>query len=318
MIANPERTVVVSSVGWVDHDVLWRFDVPTAHAARIPLGSGARHLSLHSSGSSHFAVGHHFDGERFELTVRLFSDPTRVLARAAVTEREMSLSGDPEVWEQVPRLYVAYLRFPPWKDFVLFLVSAGTGQIEVQRFAWYDDTYDKGYQGIIDVLEAPGEGSALVSVQRSSQVIVHDLATGHKRASFELAGRGGNPKLDFRSSAQEIWASDYDTMVVVDGKTWRVIRRARLQGAAGGTQQFIGDYSFGPDEGSCVVARPFSGDVVGIDPSTLRIKRTARLGRQPLEVAALPEGEVLARDWKTGDVLRGKLERRWVCRITGR
>ena len=65
MIANPERTVVVSSVGWVDHDVLWRFDVPTADAARIPLGSGARHLSLHSSGSSHFAVAHHFDGERF-------------------------------------------------------------------------------------------------------------------------------------------------------------------------------------------------------------------------------------------------------------
>ena len=311
MIANPERTVVVSSVGWVDHDVLWRFDVPTADAARIPLGSGARHLSLHSSGSSHFAVAHHFDGERFELTVRVFSDPTRVLARAAVAEREMSLSGDPEVWTQVPRLYADYLRFPPWKDFVLFLVSPATGQIEVQRLAWYDDTYDKGYQGITDVLGAPDGCSALVSVQRSSQVIVHDLATGHKRGSFELAGRGGNPKLAFRSSAQEIWASDYDTMVVLDGKTWRPIRTARLQGAAGGAQQFIGDYSFGPDEGSCVVARPFSGDVVGIDPSTLRIKRRARLGRQPLEVAALTEGEVLARDWKTGDVLRGKLTRRW-------
>ena len=34
-------------------------------------------------------------------------------------------------------------------------------------------------------------------------------------------------------------------------------------------------------------------------------------GRRPLEVAALPRGEVVARDWKTGDLLRGKLERRW-------
>ena len=60
-----------------------------------------------------------------------------------------------------------------------------------------------------------------------------------------------------------------------------------------------------------MVARPFRGDVVGIDAATLKIKRSARLGRQPLEVAAVQQGDVVARDWKTGDLLRGKLERRW-------
>ena len=60
-----------------------------------------------------------------------------------------------------------------------------------------------------------------------------------------------------------------------------------------------------------MVARPFSGDVVGIDAATLKIRRSAKLGREPLELAALPGGEVVARDWKTGDVLHGKLKRRW-------
>jgi hypothetical protein len=33
----------------------------------------------------------------------------------------------------------------------------------------------------------------------------------------------------------------------------------------------------------------------------------ARLGAQPLHVAALADGDVVARDWKTGAVLRGRL-----------
>jgi len=311
MISNPERTVLVSSVGWVDHDALWRFDVPAASPERLPLGTGARYLSLHSSGSGYFSVGHHSDGARAELTVHRFSDPMNVVARATVTTSECKMAGDASAWQEVPLLYVEYLGFAPWKDFVLLKIAPSTGQIEVQRLEWYDDTYDKGYQGIIGVLELPGEDSALVSVQRSSELILHDLATGRKNGSIDLGGRGGNPILQSRNGGNEIWASDYDTLVVLERSEWRIVRSARLQGAVTGTQQFIGDYSFTPDEQICVVARPFSGDVVGIDAATLKMWRSAKVGRQPLEVAALPGGEVVARDWKTGDLLRGRLERRW-------
>jgi hypothetical protein len=86
-------------------------------------------------------------------------------------------------------------------------------------------------------------------------------------------------KLHLRTFAPHIWTSDYDTIVVIDPKKWQVIRSARIQGAKWSTQQFIGDYSFSPQEAS------------------------ARLGPQTLEVAALPEGEVRARDWKTGELL---------------
>ncbi|MBI2494816.1 MAG: hypothetical protein HYV94_22320 [Candidatus Rokubacteria bacterium] len=311
MISDPERTVLISSVGWVDHDTLWRFDVPTARVERLPLGSGAQYLRLHSSGADRFVVSHHFDGARFELTVRPFSDPTRVLARATVTRAESGLAGDPDAWNGVPRVYVGYLSFAPWNDFVLFVVSPSAGQVQVQRLEWYDDSYDKGYQGIVDVLEVAGERTALVSVQRSSRLIRHDLATGRQIGIVELAARGGNPQLQYRRSAEEIWASDYDTIAVIATKDWRVIRSARLQRAAPGTQQFIGDYSFDIDEARCVVARPFSGDVIEIASSTLKIKRRAKLGRQPLEVLAFPGGKVVARDWKTGDVLHGTLARCW-------
>jgi hypothetical protein len=69
--------------------------------------------------------------------------------------------------------------------------------------------------------------------------------------------------------------------------------------------------SFVADEARCVVARPYSGDVIEIASSTLTTKRRAKLGRQPLEAVALPGGKVVARDWKTGDVLHGTLARRW-------
>jgi len=309
MISNPERTVILSSIGWIDRDALWRFDGSAGSEERLLLGSGARYLSLHSSGSSYFSVGHHFDGARFDLTLHRFSDPVNVVARATVDGEGTQMVGDSSAWKEVPLLYVEYLGFEPWKDFVLVKISPAP--IEVQRLEWYDGTYDKGYQGVIDVLAVPGEDLAFVSVQRSSEVILHDVQTGRKLGSIDLGGGAGNPRLRLRNRSDEIWASDYDTLVVIDGKARRIVRRARLQSAAAGTQRFIGDYSFAPDDQVCVVARPFSGDVVGVDVATLKVKSSARLGRQPLDVVALPRGEVVARDWKTGDFLRGRLERRW-------
>jgi len=42
-----------------------------------------------------------------------------------------------------------------------------------------------------------------------------------------------------------------------------------------------------------------------------KVKWTARLGGQPLEVATLPDREVVVRDWKSGAPSRGMLRRRW-------
>jgi hypothetical protein len=309
MIASPHRTVVLSSLGWVEGDAVWVFDVPAARTETIPLGSGAEWVSLQANDGDRFSVVHHFRGARFEVTVRDFSAPTRVLARATVEAGRQSLFGDMSVWADVPRLYTAYLHFAPWTDFVLVRISPAENQVTVQRFEWYDERYDKDYQGVVGVLELPGDSVALVSVQRSSQLILHDLETGNAKRAIALRDRGGNPRLELRRARDEVWASDYDTLVILRRSDWRILRSVRLQGADAATQQFIGDFSFAPDAELCLVARPFSGDVVAVDTTTLRVVRVARVGGQPLEVASLGAAEVAARDWKTGAFLRGTLER---------
>jgi hypothetical protein len=286
----PDGTVLVSSMGWVDHDALWRFDVPASRADLLSLGTGAQYLSVHASGADLFSVVHHFEGARVEVTVHGFADPPAVLARATVGEGQRRVAGDASVWARVPRLYVEYLDFAAWKDFVLLKIVPAAERVEIRRLEWYDETYDKSAQGVVGVLELPGEEVALVSVQRSSVLILHDLERGRKAGAVDLGGRGGNPMLRLGKAGDEVWASDYDTLVVLERDGWWIARRARLQGGARGMPQFIGDYSLAADGRSCVVARPLSGDAVSVDAATLRVRHAARLGRQPLEVAAPPGG----------------------------
>jgi hypothetical protein len=306
MISSPDRTIVLSSLGWVERDALWVFDARANTCETVPLDSGARYVSLHATDADRFSVHHHHDGKRFEVTVRLFSAPTEVIARAWVEEARQGLWGDAAAWTDVPRLYVDYLAFAPWKDSVLIRVLPSANEVEVQRLEWYDERYDKDYQGIVEALELPGESVALVSVQRSSTLVLHDLQTGTAKRSVGLRDRGGNPGLKLSKSGEEIWASDYDTLVVLERADWRVARSARLESAWTGTQRFIGDFSFAPDAELCAVARPFSGDVVGLDTAALKTTCAVRLGQQPFDVAALTGGEVVARDWKTGAFSRGR------------
>lgn len=310
MIANPEATLLLSSMGWIDHDALWRFETAGDRLETIPLNSGARYVSLHTAGRENFAVAHHFDGHRFEVSVRGFADPGRVLAAAVVEDGRRELLGDASKWADVPRLYIEYLSFVPWKDYALVKVLPAAAAVEIQRLEWYDSSYDKDYQAVIDVVELPGD-CAVISVQRSSRLVLHDLQTGAQERTIDLGSRAGNPKLGLRDSGRELWATDYDTLVVVRIADWKIRKRSRLQSAFTGTQQFIGDYSFAPDGKFCAVARPFSGDIVGVNIETFKVRLFAKTGMQPLEVAALREGRVVARDWKTGGLLQGTLQPRW-------
>jgi len=99
--------------------------------------------------------------------------------------------------------------------------------------------------------------------------------------------------------------------VVIDPASWRVLRKKRLQ--SGG--QFFGDYSFSAD-GTCWVARPYSGDVIELN-ERLGTERVSKLGRQPHEAIALPNGDIVARDWKTGDLLTGRMTRKEWWRFWG-
>ncbi|MBI1825777.1 MAG: hypothetical protein HY287_12970 [Planctomycetes bacterium] len=105
---------------------------------------------------------------------------------------------------------------------------------------WYNaEAYDLVYQGLTDVTALPGTMFVLVSVQRSSTVVVHDLNTGREAGRFDLAGRYGNPLLTVVGN--DLWTIDYDTFVRVNLSTRQVVRKVHLQSAAQGTMQFAGE-----------------------------------------------------------------------------
>jgi len=301
MIANRDRTIVLSSLGWVEGDGIWSLEVASGQVRTIPQNTGARYTTLYSADTERFVAVHHFDGARFLASVGLFSAPEVTVSSAAYENGCSSLAGNAAAWEGLPRLFVQYLK-EPWNDYVL--VSVTPAGAFVQRLEWYDSSYDKDYQAVIEVIALPDPRYALVSVQRSPTLIVHDLETGRAHQKVTLGAQHGNPHLTLRGDV--LWATDYDTLVRVEAQAWRVLGKKKLQRAPAGTGQFIGEYSFSAD-GMCCVARPHSGDVVAVD-ERLKIRRRAKLGRQPQEAVELANGEVIARDWKTGDLLRGRME----------
>jgi hypothetical protein len=311
MIIDTRQSVVISSLGWVDGGSLWVFKTRDETVTSITL-SEAKYLSLHEGRNDHFAVVHHYDDDRVEVSAHIFANPGRAVARAEVSHQEQHFLGDSQTWVNLPRSYVAYYQGPRWSDFILVRLDPGEGRVDLQRFDWYNDDYDKGSQGIVGVTEVPATDHLIVSVQRNSRPVLYDPSTRAKLGQIELAGRQGNPRLYFRRTARELWADDYDTLVKLDPSTWKILGKRRLQDAASGTQQFIGAFSFDPAEQLCLVARPFSGDVIALNPRNLRTLYRCNTGGQRLEAVTISTRGVVARDWKTGALLTGHLRRAWL------
>jgi len=53
----------------------------------------------------------------------------------------------------VPRAYPEYLQRPSNSDFYLLYVDPIRPELDVIDMDWYDDSYDKGYQGVIGAVE---------------------------------------------------------------------------------------------------------------------------------------------------------------------
>jgi hypothetical protein len=132
MISDAGRTTVLSSMGWVERDAIWCFDVASGRAQTVPLDSGASYCSLHHSNSNRFVVAHHFEGARLELSVRSFAAPCEVQARAVIEAGGNQMTGDATAWSDVPRFHAEYLHVGPWRDYVLVKVLPSRHCIEVQ------------------------------------------------------------------------------------------------------------------------------------------------------------------------------------------
>lgn len=310
MFISPDSRFIISHLGWVDKSALWIYDVVNDTVNLVPVGS-TKYLSLYScKDKNQFAVFHHSDGTLIRLTVHSFDNPANPLCTIERSGEKTQVQGDFEVLKNAPRYYVAFYNPGYNADFHLISMNLTQGEIQADRFDWYDNSYDKGYQGIVGVIELDS-GNLIVSVQRDSQPIVYDPETKTVVRKLSLAGSHGNPKFRFASQRGEIWADDYDTILKFDSKTLILKASQRLQMATTGTAQFIGDWTFNNDETLCLVARPFNGDVVAISTDDLKIKYVAKTGKQPLQSVFVSNGNIIGRDWQTGTLLKGSLRRKW-------
>ena len=308
MISDAKEKYVISSLGWVDKGSLWILNTDSESIDSIRL-SDANYLSLHSGKEDYFSVLHHYDNNLLRISAHSASTPEQTISNIFLEDSEHRFEGDISVWKYLPKAYVSYYIHQGIADYWLCLIDFVEQQVSLQQFQWFDDNYDKGYQGIVGVTEIPDSELLLVSVQRDSRPVLYDPRKRQMIRKIQLDDRHGNPNLRFRSKANELWADDYDTLVKLNPTDWTIKASKKLQVVTEGTSQFIGEFQFNHDESLCAVARPFTGDIVALDTGTFKIRYSCKTGSNPLQVAILKDNRIFARDWQTGKPLKGQLKR---------
>ena len=266
MIFDQNARLLVDNMGWVDRGALWVYDVAKQKEKLIRIAE-AGFLSLQAGEHEFFRVIHG-DGADRAISVRRIAEPEVELTSVRFYDDEPVFAGEIEFWKSVDSAALE----PAGTGKQLLRIDAAHGQVTELDLSWFTNAnYDLGYQGLVGCLTLPGSHLVVVSVQRSSRLIVIDTRKNQPAVQIELAGRGGNPAMRIRS-ASDFLADDYDTLCRVDLKTMSVVAKEKLQ--TGST--FIGEYHLNAD-GTCLVARPHSGDVVLVDSE--RFKELSRAAR---------------------------------------
>jgi hypothetical protein len=287
---------LIDNLGWIDRGALWTYDVVKRIERLVPV-EGASFLSLRAGRQGFFRVVH---GESHDsaISIRYGLDPGYEVASVRIRNGLPVFEGDSSLWEFVDDL----ARVSDGSKPELVRIDAVKSQVKKLDLSWYSAAdYDLGYQALVDAWLIPGSDLVIVSVQRSSRLVVLDAVENRRVAEVPLKNRGGNPMIQMRSAVDFV-ASDYDTLCRVDLTTMSVASSKRLQvTSTPNTSLFIGGFVV-QDDGTCVVARPYSGDVLLVDSERFELISSAPVGGQPLSVHRLPGKRLIRRDWKSGRV----------------
>jgi hypothetical protein len=315
MLANASGTQAVSYLGGIDAGSFWICGENDPAASIIQVAT-APSLTLHDGADDFFGVSWQSSPTDFCLQVHRHADPSKASCQLRVSvpenlatsrdDRDNSkpeIQGDPVGLKFLPRAFVLWGGGLPR----LLIVDQDLEYVQVMPLNWFETQYDKQFQSIQSVIEISGSRELVISVQRSSRLIVFDPVTNSIARKVELADRHGNPRLLYRRKFQQIWASDYDTLVCLDVHAWTTVGTLCLQeNSPEGARQFIGMHSFTNNEERCIVARPYSSDVVIINPDNFSLEKRVFTGKQPFDATVLAH-HVVARDWKTGSLLKAAL-----------
>lgn len=316
MIVNIAGTRAISNMGWLDGGQLWSYTLGDPHPGLEYL-SEAKWISLIGGENDYFAAIHQADDRSMHLTAHSCQNIAGIVSSidlnvgdsgpGTFSQTEVpEISGDTSVWSFLPTAYVIRASTSPF----LLLIDSKQKIARIQSLPWYKESYDAMYQGLLEATDVPGSSLVSISVQRDSEPILYDPIKNQIVRKLKLGEGRGNPQLFFRTKKSELWATDYDTLVRLDVRNWSILNTLKLQEAKDGVvRRFVGKYSFDFQETICAVARPFMGDVVGIDPSTFAIAYRTETGGRPEDVGLMRERHVVARDWKTGQLLQSILQR---------
>ncbi|MCC6678821.1 MAG: hypothetical protein IT436_16955 [Phycisphaerales bacterium] len=306
MILDRTEQLVASSIGWVEGGALSVRNLATNRVTHHPVCDGGYLRLFPIDGDRFLAAAHRVEHDEIVLSVRRFAAPNIVEWSLRCTPHDHEFAGTSSATNGMPRHHlVTFKNEGRWTSFLLE-VSEDAKRMILGNLPWYNgDEYDLGYQGLTDVIAMPSSGQVLVSVQRSSTLIVHDVQSETAIGRINLADRGGNPML--RIVGNELWTVDYDTFVRVPLDSRQPACAILVQPGTGPMRQFAGDVSVWKHGRRAIVPRPFSGDVAMIDPVSGTIERNVALGQQPLTCVATSNGRVIARDWKSGDWLEGQI-----------
>ncbi|MGN6395967.1 MAG: hypothetical protein ACTHMI_10410 [Mucilaginibacter sp.] len=304
MIFNENLQKVISNLGWVDKGSIWVYDGIKSKNDVIRL-SDSQYLTLAEGKEEYFSIVHHGNNSEIDITVHNVNDPRKEYFRTSFNHFNTSFSGDASFLEFVPKYYVCGFTMDNDFAFHLLKIEGGIIVLEDHKIEWYTKgDFDFMYQGLTSVTEYGDE--LIFTVQRDGSLYRYSLNEDKLIDKIKLSGKYGNPQPTIKND--EIWVSDYDTILRL--KNWNIERVKKLQESAKGTAQFIGNFSFNAQNNLCIIARPFSGDVIGLNKN-LKIKYTCNIGNQPLEAVLMQDNTVIARDWQTGKLLQGEMKRKW-------
>jgi hypothetical protein len=284
---------------------LWVYNIASGRTRHVEVYADHR-FGIRRVDADYFMIIRMESANHYVLTLARVGEPDRALASTQLVDGVVAAHTAHEGWAHVPMVFDIA---DPEPGFIRVQLSAQT--YEAHRYDWFlaDDYYDHGYQWPRGVTQVPGQPYVIMAIVREAQLVLYNPRSRAVVRKIEMPGGGGSSgELRFRRHAAELWSNNYDTLACLDPSDWRVLRSKRLQGTDPMVRQFVGDFAFSRAESSCAVARPFGGDVLGLDPATLEITHRAEVGGEPLEVALLSDGRVITRDWKTSQLRTGQLK----------
>lgn len=304
MIVDIERSQAL----WIEGSVLCSYSLRDSLIHKVALAK-AMFTAIFQGRDHFFSILQRSADDDIEISIRRHLAPQSAIATASTslasssgTRVDIRFQGDSDLWRFVQGAYLVYPSH--LGDKRRLLLVRGPEQENFQELPWYERDYDSVYQGIVSVTEIPDHSQVIVAIQRDSRPILYDPVYKRVVRHLQLADRAGSPKFVFRPFSDELWASDYDTLVKLDAHTLDTTSAACVQPTTAPMEKlFVGGFGFDVTGTICYVARPFSGDVLVLDADSMTERKRLRIGGSPLDLAVLKDGTVVTQEWKTGEVV---------------